>query len=467
VAGTAVSTAGRGVPPPRPWRQWLLLLASLTGLAGMLAMLQVLAAHANWRLDLTPEKRFTLSEHSRRLLAGLDHDVQVIAFLRADDPRNREVADLLERVRAASQRVRFSLVDVNRNPAVARQYGVDTYGSMVVESDGRRKEFSNPREDLLMAAILQVTRPSRKVVYFVTGHGEQDLANANRDRGYSGVRAALENEFYDLHVLSLLGEAAVPADASLVVVAGPRKDLLPGEVLALGAYLERGGGLLVLVDPEAAPTLAAFLSRYGVQLGDDVVVDSENRLFAGDYLTMVVPGLSAEHPVSAVMSAPPLFSQARSVRVGAARAGIRAIEFVHAAPSSFATPETGVLRTGIASFEAQRDQRGPVPVGVAVLAENPAPTPPTRLVVFGDSEFANNFFLDYLGNKDLLVNTVNWIAGEESLVGLRTPKRTPGVSQFFVSARQGRLAFILGTVVQPAIFLAMGVVVFVRRRWRG
>ncbi len=467
MAGAAVSTEASPVATPRPWRQWILLLVSLSGLAALLAMAQVLIAHYNWRLDMTPEKRFTLSEHSRKLLGGLDHDVQIIAFLRADDPRNREIADLLARVRAASRRVRFSLVDVNRNPAVARQYGVDTYGSMVVESDGRRKEFSNPREDLLMAAILQVTRPTRKVVYFVTGHGEQDLESRNRDRGYSGARAALENEFYEIHTLSLLGEAGVPADATLVVVAGPRKDLLPGEVLKLGAYLERGGGMLVLLDPEAAPTLAAFLSRYGIQAGDDVVADPENRLFAGDYLTMVVPGLSADHPVTAVMGAPPLFSQARSVHVSAAPPGIRALEFLHAAPSSFATADTGVLRTGFATFRAGRDQPGPVPVGVAVLVTNPAPTPVTRLVVLGDSEFANNFFLDYLGNKDLLVNTVNWIGGQEGLVGMRAPSRAPGINQFFVSARQGRMAFLLGTVMQPAIFLAVGLAVFVRRRWRG
>ena len=109
---------------------------------------------------------------------------------------------------------------MNRNPAVARQYGVDNYGSLVVESDGRRKEFANPREDLLMEAILQVTRPARKVIYFLTGHGEQDLRDTDRHNGYSGVRAALQSEFYEVRPLSLLGEGGVPADANAVVIAG-------------------------------------------------------------------------------------------------------------------------------------------------------------------------------------------------------------------------------------------------------
>ncbi|MFQ5665847.1 MAG: ABC transporter, partial [Candidatus Binatia bacterium] len=85
----------------------------------------------------------------------------------------------------------------------------------------------------------------------------------------------------------------------------------------------------------------------------------------------------------------------------------------------------------------------------------------------GDSDFANNFFIQYLGDKDLLVNAVNWLAGEEALVGRRRQPKRPGVNQFFVSARQGRLAFILGTIVEPALFLVVGAVVFLRRRWWG
>src|SRR5438445_5334182 len=133
-------------PQPSTLRHWLLLLTAVVGLGGSLFMAQVILSHRTWRLDLTPEKRFTLSQHSRQILAGLDRDVQIIAFLRSDDERNVDIEDLLARVSNASPRVRYSVVDVNRNPAVARQYGVGNYGSVVVESEGRRKEFPNPRE---------------------------------------------------------------------------------------------------------------------------------------------------------------------------------------------------------------------------------------------------------------------------------------------------------------------------------
>jgi ABC-type uncharacterized transport system involved in gliding motility auxiliary subunit len=453
------------------WRHWALVGVATTGVAGICVMTQLLLARHTWRLDLTPEKRYTLSPHADQVLRDLDRDVHVLAFLRADDSRNAEIVDWLSRAHNVSARLHYRVVDVNRNPAVARQYGVDNYASVVVESGNRRRTFTNPREDLLVEAILQVTRPAPKVVYVLSGHGESSPADTDRTHGYSGAANALRRELYDVRTLSLLSDDAVPPDASAVMITGPQKDLLPPELAALAAYVDRGGALLILLDPRTPPSLAAFLSAYGVQVRDDVVVDPENRLSAGDYLTMTVPGLSRQHPVSAALQSPPLFSQATAVTfVGAPRPGIRGIEFLSTAPSAWRTPDLEVLRTGMATFVAGRDQRGPIPLGVSLLVHR-APTtaalPAARFIILGDADFANNFFLDYLGNKDLLVNAVNWLAGEAGLLAARPQPQTPGVNQFYVSARQGRGAFVLGTILEPALVLAVGMAVVLRRRWRG
>jgi ABC-type uncharacterized transport system involved in gliding motility auxiliary subunit len=92
---------------------------------------------------------------------------------------------------------------------------------------------------------------------------------------------------------------------------------------------------------------------------------------------------------------------------------------------------------------------------------------PGRLLVYGDSDFATNFFLDYLGNRDLFLNSVNWLAEEETLVASRPPAQIPGVNQLFVTAREGRALFWIGTVIQPAAFLLLGAIVYVRRRLSG
>lgn len=455
-------------------RHWLLQLAATIGFAGTLFTAEAILSRHNWRIDLTPERRFTLSDHSRQVLTGLDRTVDIIAFVRSEDARNSDIEDLLQRMRNVSPHVRYSVVDVNRNPAVARRYGVDSYGRLLVESNGQRRDVTTPREDVLMAAILAVTHPTPRVVYFLAGHGEADLNNTDRDHGYSAARDALQSESYDARPLPLLGEADVPADASALVIAGPRRDLLPAELAKVAAYVDRGGSLLILLEPDTVPGLTAFLDRYGVRTAEGVIVDPENGLFAGDSFTITVTGLSDQHPASATLKALPLFSLARAVSFPGTNPGVRGIEFLRTSPSSWRTPQRDVVRAGVAIFVGTRDQAGPLPVGVSLLVDRQGhtsaeanPIPPARLIILGDSDFAGNFFIEYLGNKDLLLNAINWLAGEQALLGQRPQSRTPGVNQFFVSARQGRLAFVLGTVVEPALVLLIGAMIFLRRRWRG
>jgi ABC-type uncharacterized transport system involved in gliding motility auxiliary subunit len=449
-------------------RHWLLLAGSTLAVAGALAMAQAILAARTWRLDLTAGQRYVLSPYARRILDGLTADVEITTFVRPDDPRNPDIEDLLRRVRAASPRVRYQVVDVNRNPALAREYGIDAYGATVVESQGRRREFTHPTEELLAAAIVQVTQPGSWRVAFLAGHGERDLRDREDRQGYAAARVALMAERYEVTELSLLGDAEVPADAAVLVVASPRRDLLTAELLKLDAYLRGGGNLLVLLDPGAAPGLAALLRRYGVAVSEELVLDPENRLFAGDYLTMLVPERAAQHPVSAALSAPALMSQIRPVMAVESEWALATIELLRTAPESWRTADRNVLRTGAGEFVSGRDVSGPVPVGVSALVRNEQPHGRAgRLLVYGDANFADNFFLGYLGNRDLLLNSVNWLAGQEGLIASRPADKTPGVEQFFVSNRQGRLLLWLGTVVQPGLVLALGAAVVWRRRWRG
>lgn len=446
-------------------RQWLVTIAGTVGVAGSLVATQLIVERQGWRVDLTPERRYVLSEHARTILSGLRHDVEIVAFLRPDDPRNPDMEDLLRRVGLASPRVRSRSVDVNRNPAVARRYGVDAYGAVVVESEGRRRVFANATEDLLVAAIVQVTRPDHRRVYFLGGHGEREFGDPGDRQGLSAARVALVTEGYEVAELGPRTEAEIPGDAGALVVAGPRHDLLPTELLQVENYLRRGGGLLVLLDG-TPPGLNSLLGRLGIAVSDEIVVDPENRLFAGDFLTLLVPERSPAHPISRGVGAPALMSQARPVLLSAAAVTSGGVELMATAASSWRTPDTAVLRTGTAAFRAGQDTAGPVSVGAA-LEWRAGPASPGRVVVFGDSDFASNAFLGYLGNRDLLLNSVNWLAGDEAQIGSRPPDKIPGVEQFFVTEAQGRAAFWLGTVAQPAFVLLLGGAVVAWRRRHG
>jgi ABC-type uncharacterized transport system involved in gliding motility auxiliary subunit len=448
-------------------RRWIATAIGTVGCAVALVFAQLLVARSGWRLDLSPEQSYVLSEHARGILAALERPVQIIAFLRSDDPRNREIDDLLARVRAASRFVATRAVDVNRNPALARTYGVDAFGAVVVESDGLRRDFTNPTEQTLMAAIIQVTRPARRRVYFSAGHGERSLGERDRQAGYSSANVALINELYEVAEIVLDAQTPVPDDAAALVVAAPRRDVPPGALRQIEAYLRRGGGVLVLLEPgQQAPSLSAMLRRYGVAVSDEVVLDADQRMFAGDYLTMLVPGRAVDHPVSAALSSTPLMSGVRAVRIVATDATEAGVDLLATAPDSWRTPDLGAIARGSGEFLAGRDTRGPVPVGASAQVRN-AGDKPGRLLVYGDADFGSNMLLGYLGNRDLLLNSVNWLAGEETMLGSRPPSQAPGINQLFISDREGERVFWLGAVALPAVILIGGLSGVALRQRRG
>src|SRR5262249_25141352 len=84
-----------------------------------------------------------------------------------------------------------------------------------------------------------------------------------------------------------------------------------------------------------------------------------------------------------------------------------------------------------------------------------------------NAEFANNFFIEFLGNSDLFVNTVNWLAREPQAIAHRPHHQELGLQQFYVSAEEGDAVFWAAAVIEPAIFAVIGLVLSVRRRWRG
>jgi len=456
VAGPTLTAAG----------QRLRIGLMIPALVGIFFVGQAILDRRMWRIDLTPEARYTLSDHATKILAALPADVRVIAFLRAQDPRNPLIEDMLRQVTATTPRVRVETLDVNRSPALARQYDVDSYGAIVVESDGRRRAFSNPREDVLMAALLQVTRQQRKTVGWLVGHGEGDPNSSDRREGFSTARAVLEQEYYEVRPVSLIGDE-VPVGIDVLVIAGPEKSFLPEELAALDRYLQRPGRVFVMLDPLRVPELAVLLRKYDVNLPPDVVIEPDARLYGGELLTMQVQIERGDHPILAPMDAPPVFSLTRSVDVSPGDPDVEVVPFLRTSANSWATTDTGVLRTGAPAFVAGRDRAGPITVGLEVAFRTltpPGAAPQQgRLVVYGNSKYANNFFIEYLGNKDLFVNTVNWLAREPEAISHRPRQQALGLQQFYVSAEEGDAIFWATAVLEPALFFAVGIALLVRR----
>jgi hypothetical protein len=445
------------------------LILGTLGLAALLGATVVAAYRYNIRFDLSPGSRFTLSDHALAVLRGLTQPVHVTGFIRTEDPRNVLLKDLLWQAARESSKVTYDIVDVNRNPAMAAEFEVSSYGSAVVESGGRRVDFTGPTEGQLVGALLAVTQPPKKV-YVLAGHGECSITDGDRHKGCNGLGSAIRGEHFEVEELSLFGGRTVPEDADILLVAGPTSDPLQAEIEAIAAYLDHGGKLLALADPFSAPRLSELLARYGIRLGDDVVLDPENRLGGGELLSSVVTDLNSQHQITATLDSPALFSGTRSVEArDDEEKGRSAVRLVRMGPRSWATADPAVLRGSPPRFVAGRDRNGPISVGFEV--SQPAAAVPdsgkrTVVIAYGDSQFVTNRFLEYLGNRDLALNSLNWLARQDALVSVRAKTKAPGKNFFFVSQAEMAEMFRAAVMIQPGVFIALGILVFLRRRMR-
>lgn len=441
----------------RPGRNnWASLIVGMVGLVGCGSLILYLAYRHNIRIDLSPQRNYTLSTHARKILGNLPRDVRLTVFVRTEDPRTPQLKDLLWRLAQETPRISYDFVDLNRSPALARRYGVDRYGAVVVESGGRRRDVSNPSEALLMGALLAVTRDRERTVYFIVGHGERSPEDGDRKAGMSIAKGALEDDQFSVRTLPLMRTASVPDDATVLVIAGPRKDYLPGELTQIEEYLRRGGSLLLAIDPETPASVAAFAAGFGVAAPTNrIVVDPDRRLAGGEGVTIMVADLMPSFLVSGTLEAPPVLSYARPLEmIGSSSASTMA--FLKTSPAGYN------VSTADAWTDAEKRSVGAQVVGIAIV---PVADRHGRIIVIGDSDFASNGIIDYLGNKDLFLNSINWLARDESLLSTRMQSKEMGREQFFVTEAQGAWAFWLAAVLQPAMFFAIGMVVFLRRRW--
>jgi gliding motility-associatede transport system auxiliary component len=445
---------------------------------GILIAINYIGKRENKRWDLTVNKQFSLSDQSRNFLAKLDAPLNIHVF--AQDVAFSGFRDRLKEYEYASKQVKTEYVDPDRNPAAAQQYKIEQYGTIVFEYKGRTERATSDTEQDITNAIIKVVSGQQKKVYFTEGHGEKDTASSERD-GYATIVQALGRENYTVDKLVLAQKGAVPDDATVVVVAGPRTDFFPPEIDALKQYLAKNGKLLLLLDPPSrvdSPPLTSLIALahdWGIDVGNDVVVDVSGmgQLFGA---SEAVP-VAANYPAHAiterfrVMTAYPLARSAAPVEGGVN--GHTAQPLVTTSDRSWAESDVQALLTSKKiALDPGKDKPGPITLASAVSAASTdaakpadqpdAPKPETRVVVFGDSDFASNSVLGIEGNRDIFMNALGWLSQQENLISVRA--KEPDDRRLTLTATQQNNLTWLSVLIVPALIFGTGVYSWWRRR---
>jgi ABC-type uncharacterized transport system involved in gliding motility auxiliary subunit len=449
---------------------------------GILGILNYLSQERfNKRWDLTANQQYSLSEQSIKLLRNLDAPVTFRVFDQ-NEALDRYRPRLAE-YEYQSNRVSAEYIDMDSQPGQAKQANVDTYGTIVIQYKDRTERVNSDSEQDLTNGLIKVITGAQRKVYFVQGHGEKDTADTQR-AGYSTISDALAKSNYAVEKLVLAQQKDVPADASVVIIGGLQSDVLPQEADMLRRYLQKGGHLLVLLDPPAPqggpmPNIEGLLKEWSVDAGNNLVIDASGvgQIFGGD-ASVPVAATYGQHPITDRFNLLTAYPLARSVAPAtSATEGRVAQTIIETSARSWA--ETDLKASGEVALNPEAgDKPGPVSIGVAVTApaatDTAAPTPAAntqgeqppkpeaRLVVVGDSDFAANFALGIQGNRDLFTNMVNWLSQQENLIAIR-PKQADD-RRITLTAESSRWIMLMSIFIIPAAVFATGVYTWWRRR---
>lgn len=436
-----------------------------------LALVVALGA-ANWvayqrprSWDLTRDRIHTLQDDTLRTLRGLRQDVKAIAVYRLDEEGYAQARALLERYAAVTPRFTFEMVDPYKSPEKARTYGVLSGGPRVLLVSGEQKApASGADEQGVTNALVKVTRHGSRKIYFLAGHGEPDPLSAE-PRGYAQVTRALQAEGYEVAALSLAEQRDIPADASVVVVSGARRALLPTELKLLEAYAGRGGHLGLFLEPEVDAGLDGILARFGVQADDDVVVDPSPaaQLLGSPVSPIAIP--SGAHPISRELADTALVLPTARSLVALTQGAVTPTPLALTGADAWGeTDLKGVFERG----QARRDEGekgGPLPLAMA--SELPAKEQgagPARLVAAGDADFFTNQYLGLGGNRDFAMNALSWLAEQEDRITIRPRSRE--ASLVLLTDAQATALKFLSVDVLPVALLGVGLAVWMVRRSR-
>jgi ABC-type uncharacterized transport system involved in gliding motility auxiliary subunit len=441
---------------------------------GLLIAINYLVAHYSRQFDLTAEKVFSLSPQSISIVKNLKQPLKLYGFVQ--EGRSPTAEALFREYAYASPKISYELVDPNRHPELADRFKVTTMNTTHLQYGGPSGEGTNVTdlsEEAITNGILKLTSAGSKQVCFTAGEGEADPDDAENPNGFAEFKKALEGENYQIRKINLVTQSGVPDDCAVLVVAGPTRPLVPHVITAINGYLDHGGRALVMFQPPRPDgsidqaALQNLVTDWGVTAGNDVVVDQVVRLFAGPALGLNPTVTSyLPHPITTSFDKQTVFPMTRSLNpVASPKPGLTVTPLARTSDTSWAEIDlVGIFQKQTAKF-GQGDLKGPITVAAAVeanLDQLKRGKGTARLVILGDTDFAGNQFIENFFNRDFIMNSVDWLAGQANAISIRP--RTLRASRFSLTIGEFDAVFVLSVLLLPELLLIIGIAVWWERR---
>jgi ABC-type uncharacterized transport system involved in gliding motility auxiliary subunit len=429
-------------------------------------VVNVLADRFNKSYDATSNKRYSLSDQTSKIVKGLKQNAIITYFNQSTHFRDGK--DLLDEYRNLSPKVKVEYVDPDKNPQVAREAGIRSFGTAVVQIGTKKEEAKSMTEEGITGAFIRDLKSNTRTVCFVSGSGEHQIDDSDRE-GLSRFKDLLAKDNYQSKTISLLQKAEVPNDCTTLVIAGPTRNYEQPEVDAIKKYVESGGRALLLLDAplkgrrsEIADNdaLASLVQSWGVTLNKDLILDLNpiGQLVGLGPQVSLVTSYESQPIVSEMKGTATGFPLSRSLETkGTDKTSVQ--KLFDSSSSSLATSN---LSSPAINVNDPKNKKGPLTIAAAGTYNTGKENSQGRFVVVGSSSWIANGFINFNGNSDLALNTINWLSSDEDLISIRPKER----EDRRITMTRSQLSWVRATsqFLLPAIVVVAGIGVWWKRR---
>jgi ABC-type uncharacterized transport system involved in gliding motility auxiliary subunit len=435
-------------------------------IVAILVTANTLADRYNKQYDSTSNKRYSLSDQTAKIVKGLKQNATITYF--DQSTHFQQAKDQLDQYANLSPKVHVEYVDPDKKPQVAREAGIKNYGTTIVQIGTKKEEAKSLNEEGITGAFIRDLKNNTRTVCFVTGSGEHRIDDSDRS-GYSRFKDLLGKDNYQAKSIDLLQKAEIPSDCTVLVVAGPTGDYQQPQVDAIKKFIEDGGRALFMLDPplkigrsEIADNdaLSGLLASWGVTPEKDLILDMNpiGQLAGLGPQVALVTSYDSQPIVSEMKGTATGFPLSRSLDVK--NEGKSTVQKLFS--SSDSSLATSKLNSPDIDPSDPKNKKGPLTLAAAGTYNTGKENSQGRFVVFGSSAWAANSFLNFNGNRDLALNTMNWLSSDEDLISIR-PKEQED-RRITMTQAQMSVVRMTSQFILPLIVIFAGVSVWWKRR---
>jgi ABC-type uncharacterized transport system involved in gliding motility auxiliary subunit len=445
------------------------IISSLLVLA-LIAVLNVLNFNHYYRKDLTKNKIHSLSDQTIKTLKNLNKEVKLTVFTKT---QNRdELKKIIDNyVYYAGSKLKVEYVDPDRDPARAKSLNIKKYGTVVIQVDKKENRVEDINEEKLTNAINKVLKDNIITACFLTGHGERSIDSTDAE-GLSTLKQELLSQNYEVKTVNLFEEAKMPKECTVLLVIGSNKAFFDKEIKIISDWLDNGGRALFGLDPNVKgggvdfhPELTKLLDSWYIEYQNNLVIDPTSRLLGASAGVPIVAQYNKAHPITQDFELTTLFSLSSVVEVKSnPPTTLKTFWIAKTTPRAFVKKDFKEIASGQVKLDPKVDKEGAHTLMVAVEgARSPNfEKTPARIVAMGTSAVAINSFARFGANMDLFLNSVSWLANDESMISIR-PKEEESQA-ISLSNAQGRFIQLLTMIVIPGGVVVLGIGNWIRRR---